>query len=52
MEENVRAFLDIIVHECSWGDLACCRNLSEAGYMLAELGDWVRWFHWTGCQTQ
>jgi hypothetical protein len=30
----------------------CWRNWSEAGLMLAELGDEMRWFHGVGGRSQ
>jgi hypothetical protein len=52
MEEDVHALLEICVHECSRGGVACCRNWCEAGHVLTELGDEVRWIHWVGCQSE
>jgi hypothetical protein len=37
-EEDMSAFLESAVCECSWGGVAGCRNWSEAGHVLAELG--------------
>jgi hypothetical protein len=31
----VGAFLDSAEYECSWGGVASCRNMSEAGHVLA-----------------
>jgi hypothetical protein len=50
-EEDVRALIEVAVHACSQGGMACCRNRSEAGHMLAELGDEVRWIHWVGSRS-
>jgi hypothetical protein len=47
MEEDVCAFLEVAVHECSRGDMACRRDWSQA-----ELGDQVRWIHRAGCRSQ
>jgi hypothetical protein len=52
MEEGVRKLLEVVVHECGQGGVACCQNWSEAVHVLAELGDKVRWFNWVGCQSQ
>jgi hypothetical protein len=52
MEEDMYTLLEVAVHECSRGDMACCRDWSEAGHMLAELGDEVRWMYWVGGQSQ
>jgi hypothetical protein len=46
--EGMGAFLAVAVHECSQGGVACCWNWSEAGHMLAELGDEMSWIHWFG----
>jgi hypothetical protein len=46
----VGAPLEITVHECRRGGVACCRDWSEAGHVLAELGDEMRWIHWFGGQ--
>jgi hypothetical protein len=35
----VGALLEVLVHECSLGGVASRRNWSEAGHVLAELGD-------------
>jgi hypothetical protein len=45
-EENMHALLEVAVHECIWGGMACCRNRFEVGHMLAELSDEVHWIHW------
>jgi hypothetical protein len=45
-EKDVHTLLEVAVHECRWGGAACCRNWSDAGHVLAELGDEVR------CQSQ
>jgi hypothetical protein len=44
-KEDVYALLEAAVHECSRGGVVCCQNWSEAGHVLAELGDEVRWIH-------
>jgi hypothetical protein len=51
MEEDMRTLVEVLVVECSGEGVACCRNWSEAGHVLAELGNEVRWFHWVGCRT-
>jgi hypothetical protein len=40
-EEEVRTLLEVAVHECNRGVVACCQNWSEAGHVLAELDDKV-----------
>jgi hypothetical protein len=42
MAEDVRALLEVAVHECNWRGVACCRNWSEAGHVLAQLNDEMR----------
>jgi hypothetical protein len=44
ISQSVRA----AVHECSRGGVACCRNWSEAGNVLADLGDEICWILWFG----
>jgi hypothetical protein len=44
-EEDVGALLEVAVHECSRGGVACCRNWSVTGHVLAELGDEMHWIH-------
>jgi hypothetical protein len=51
-EEDVGALIEVAVYECSRGDVACCRYWTEAGHVLAELGDEMRWIHWVGRQSQ
>jgi hypothetical protein len=46
------ALLEIAVQECSGEGVACCRNLYEAGHMLAERRDEVRWICWVGGRSQ
>jgi hypothetical protein len=46
----VCALLEVAVNEGSRGGMASCRNWSEAGHVLAKLGDEVCWIHWVGCQ--
>jgi hypothetical protein len=48
----MRTLVEVVVHECSWGKVASCRNWSEAVHVLAELGNEVRWFPWLGCRSQ
>jgi hypothetical protein len=50
-EEDVGALLEVAAHECSWGGVASCRNLSDAFHVLAELGDEKRWIHWFGIRS-
>ncbi|PNF32239.1 hypothetical protein B7P43_G17785 [Cryptotermes secundus] len=50
-EEDLRALFEVAVHECSRGSVACCWNWSEAGNILAKLGDEVRWIHWVGSRS-
>jgi hypothetical protein len=52
MEEDVFAFLEVAVHEYSGGGVTCYRNWSQAGHVLMELGDEVRWIEWVGCWSQ
>jgi hypothetical protein len=52
MEEDVVILLEVVVHECSRGGVACCPNWSEAGHVLAELSDEMRWIHWVGGWSQ
>jgi hypothetical protein len=47
----VGALLEVAVNECSREGVAGCRNWSEAGHMLAELGDEKHWIHWVGTQS-
>jgi hypothetical protein len=47
----VGAPLEIAVHECRRGGVACCRNWSEAGHVLVELGDEMRWIQWFSSQS-
>jgi hypothetical protein len=50
-EEDVRAFLEVAVHEYSRVGVARCRNWSEAD-VRARLGDEVHWIHRVGCWSQ
>jgi hypothetical protein len=50
MEEDVGELLEVAVHECSRGGMMYCQNWSEAGHMLEELGDEMRWIHWFSSQ--
>jgi hypothetical protein len=52
MEEDVRAHMEVAVHERSQGGMACCYNWSEADHMLAELADEVRWIRLVCCWSQ
>jgi hypothetical protein len=52
MEEDVCALLEVTVHKCSQGGVACSRNWSEEGHVLVELGDEVHWIHWFDYQSQ
>jgi hypothetical protein len=45
------AFLESVVYECSWGGVASCLNWSEAGHVLAKLGDEKCWVHWVGTRS-
>jgi hypothetical protein len=45
MEEDMGALLEVFVHECSQGGVTSCRNWSEVGRVLAELGDEKCWNH-------
>jgi hypothetical protein len=36
---------EILVYEGTWIGVACCWNWPEAGHVLAQLCDEVRWFH-------
>jgi hypothetical protein len=51
LEEDVHALLKVAVHKCNRGGVACCRNRSEVGHMLAELGDEVCRIHWVGSRS-
>jgi hypothetical protein len=37
----VCSFLEVVVHECRQGGVACCWNWSEAGHVLAEFCEHV-----------
>jgi hypothetical protein len=50
-EEDVGALLEVAVHECSRGGVTCCWNWSEAGHVVEELGDEMRWVHWVGSRS-
>jgi hypothetical protein len=47
-EKDVCATAEVLVYERCWGGVARCPNWSQAGHVLAELRDEVRWFHWVG----
>jgi hypothetical protein len=51
-EKDMRAVMEVLVHECGWGGVARCRNWSEAGRMLTSLCYEVLWFYWVGCRGQ
>jgi hypothetical protein len=51
-EEDVRATVEVLVHEHFWGGVARCWNWSQAGHVSAELRDEVRWFHLVGRWSQ
>jgi hypothetical protein len=48
MEKDVRAVVEVLVHECSWGGVAHYRNCPKAVHVLAQLCDWVHWVHYRG----
>jgi hypothetical protein len=37
---------EILVYEGTWVGVACRWNWPQAGHVLAQLCDEVRWFHW------
>jgi hypothetical protein len=39
------------LHEYSQGGVAGCWNWSEAGHVLAELGDEIRYIYWIGTRS-
>jgi hypothetical protein len=51
MVEDVGALPEVAMHECSQGGVACCWNCSEAGHVLEELSDEMRWVHWVGSRS-
>jgi hypothetical protein len=46
------AVMVVLVHDCGWGGVVRCGKLYEAGHMMAQLCDKVRWFHWVRCRGQ
>jgi hypothetical protein len=49
--EDMVAYREVLVYECSRGGMVSCRNWSEPGHVLAELGDEKRWVHWVGTRS-
>jgi hypothetical protein len=47
----VGALLEVLANECSREGMASCRNGSEAGRVLAELGDEKHWIDWVGTRS-
>jgi hypothetical protein len=41
----------VVEHECRRGGVVCFRNWSEAGDVLAELGNEMRCIHWFGSRS-
>jgi hypothetical protein len=48
-EKDMRAVMEVLVHECGRGGVVRCRNWSEAGHMTAQLCDEM---HWDRCRGQ